>query len=87
MHGGTATGPRTEAGCQRIRDANTIHGFHARRAPDAFDNHVKMLLRRAELMIALGKANAPWPAWTDALAALPPSLFSAGVPTGDRAAM
>jgi hypothetical protein len=85
--GGTATGPRTEAGRQRIRDANTIHGFHAKRLPDPFDDHVKLLLRRGDLMLALGKANAPWPAWAEALAALPPSPFSPAMPPAFRQAI
>lgn len=87
MHGGAATGPRTEAGRQRIRDANTIHGFHARRAPDPFDEHVKLLLRRGALMLVLGKVKAPWPAWVEALAALPPSPLSPAIPPAFRQAI
>ena len=87
MNGGAATGPRTEAGRQRIRDANTSHGFHAKRVPDPFEATASLLLRRGDLIIALGRRNAPWPEWKEALAALPPLPEPSCIPPETRQAI
>ena len=72
MHGGAATGPRSEAGRQRIRDANTTHGFHARRTPDPMEHIAKLILLRGDLMLQLASLEVPWPEWEAAFARLPP---------------
>ncbi len=71
MHGGAATGPRTAAGRQRLRDTHTIHGFRAARPPDPFEQGINHLLRRGRVMEQLAHGGE-WPEWDALLAALPP---------------
>lgn len=78
MHGGAATGPRTEAGRQRLRDTHTIHGFRAARPPDPFETGINQLLRRGRVMEQLAHGDE-WPDWDTLITALPPFL-DAGAP-------
>lgn len=87
MHGGASTGPRTQAGLQRLRDARTIHGFHVKHVPDAFDLHVARILERGRLMVLLSKSRLPWPLWMCELAQLPPLPDPPDVPPAVRAAI
>lgn len=51
MHGGAATGSRTEAGRKRLRDTHTIHGFRAARPPpDRLETGINHLLCRGRVM-------------------------------------
>ena len=65
MHGGASTGPRTQAGLQRLRDAHTIHGFHVKHVPDAFDLHVAHILERGRLIspFADGSSDIDFAYW------------------------
>jgi hypothetical protein len=49
LHGGLSTGPRTEAGLENIRAANTVHG---RRSRKSIEDHRRFMreLKRLELM-------------------------------------
>lgn len=87
MHGGASTGPRTQAGLQRLRDARTIHGFHVKHVPDAFDVHVARILERGRLMVLLSKSRLPWPLCMRELAQLPPLPDPPDVPPPVRAAI
>ena len=84
MHGGAATGPRSEAGRQRIRDARTTHGFHARRTPDPMEHIAKLILQRGELILQLASLEVPWPEWEAAFARLPPLPLHADYPDALR---
>ena len=87
MHGGASTGPRTQAGLQRLRDARTIHGFHVKHVPDAFDLHVTRLLERGRLMVRLSKTRLTWPILARELARLPPLPDPSNVPASVRASI
>lgn len=84
MHGGAATGPRTAAGRQRLRDTHTIHGFRAARPPDPFGEGINHLLRRGRVMEQLAHGDE-WPEWEALIAELPP--FPDGAPDSALRAM
>ena len=59
FHGGAATGPRTQEGRQRIRDANWKHGERSAQSI-ARDAKMAALLRQGEdALRILGAADAP----------------------------
>ena len=49
LHGGLSTGPRTEAGLEKIRAANTVHGQRSRKS---IEDHRRFMreIKRLELL-------------------------------------
>ena len=53
LHGGLSTGPKTEAGIERIRQAVTKHGRYSKRARAERKHYRKLLLQCRETMAAV----------------------------------
>ena len=59
MHGGSGSGPKTEAGRQRCADANTIHGFDTRQARTERALGMRRLRELEDLGHLLGMMKGP----------------------------
>lgn len=59
MHGGSGSGPKTEAGRQRCADAKTIHGFETRAARAERALNMRRLRDLEELGHRLGIMTGP----------------------------
>ena len=59
MHGGSGSGPKTEAGRQRCADAKTIHGFDTRQARTDRSLGMRRLRELEDLGYAIGMMTGP----------------------------
>ena len=59
MHGGSGSGPKTEAGRQRCADAKTIHGFDTRQSRTDRARGMRRLRELEDLCYALGMMTGP----------------------------
>ena len=66
MHGGASTGPRTQAGLERLHAARTVHGGYGQ-AARRFQRHAAVIPARGRAIVALSMARAAPAEWAAAL--------------------